>query len=82
MSGAPELFGWLYLPLTPARQAAIKAFEARHGHSVTDVLLTALDDITSNTDQRTTEKTEYLRKFGKGLTRRKAIPITLAGPKS
>lgn len=82
MSGNPELFGWLYLPLTPARQAAIKAFEARHGHSVIDHLLTALDDITSDTGQHTIEKNEYLRKFGKGATRRKPIPITLAGQKS
>ena len=31
---------------------------------------------------RGAEKQEYLRKFGKGGTRKKVVPITLAGPKS
>lgn len=44
-----QLSSWMYLPLTPARQAAIAAFEVKHQADIIPHLLDALDDIVFDT---------------------------------
>lgn len=45
---APELIGWLEIPLTPARAARLADFCARHGVDAQTLVTDLLDDVIFN----------------------------------
>ena len=45
---APSTIGWLYVPLTPSRAAAIAAYELRTGLKAADTAADLLDDVIFN----------------------------------